>query len=462
MENKKKKNIFDLVWKQLNSIKFAVVILILLAVVSILTIYIQQKLPMDRGIEYYRQNLSKSEFAVFNALDLFNPYHSFWYLILLGLLILNISVCTVSRIKRVWKSMFKIEFFENENSLLKLDLSKKKLIKSDLDEVSCIISTHFRKKGYKTFQKNVNDKKMMFFTRGRWNRFSFPLIHLSIIFLAVGGIVGNIGGFEKYQYAAIDEVFQAPERDFFVKVKDVWLELTETGQPKDYFSRLAVIKDGNEVFEKTIEVNSPLKYEGLKFFQSEFYMNPEKVKDAVIEINYKENNRKEFIRLKTGEKVNIPDTEYKLELKKYLSHFVMGPDNKPYSASRNPNNPAIYVGLYRGEKHIEDKWMFVKFPDFHGKSSVEEFKMKFVDITPEYITGLQIGYNPGASFLWIGFILISTGVVLAFYTSHRKFWVNLVKEGDNVALYTAANSNKNKTGLKRDFEKYLRVINNIK
>ena len=462
MESKKKKNIFDLIWNQLKSIKFAIVILILLGIVSILTIYIQQKLPMNRGIEYYREHLSKSEFAIFNALDLFNPYQSFWYLILLGLLVLNISVCTLTRIKGVWKSMFRIDYYEDENALLRLNLNKKKSIKKDLDQVYGIISGHFKKRGYKVHQKDSDGKKVLFFTRGRWNRFSFPLIHLSIISLAIGGIIGNLGGFEKYQYAAVGEIFQAPEREFFIKVKDVWWELTETGQPKDYFSRLAVIENDKEVLEKTIEVNSPLKYKGLKFFQSEFHMNPEKVKQATIEVNFKANIPKKFVHLKIGEKISIPETGYQLEFKRYLCDFGLGPDNKPFTKSRNPNNPAIFVSLLKGDQHIEDKWMFVKFPDFHGKSSVDEFRMKFVDIKPEYITGLQIGYDPGATFLWIGFILISVGVVLAFYTSHRKYWVNLVKEGNNVVLYTAANSNKNKAGLKKDFQKYIGMINNIK
>ena len=40
-----------------------------------------------------------------------------------------------------------------------------------------------------------------------------------------------------------------------------------SGMPKDYFSDLVVIKDGEEVARKTIQVNDPLYYGGYHFYQ---------------------------------------------------------------------------------------------------------------------------------------------------------------------------------------------------
>ena len=42
------------------------------------------------------------------------------------------------------------------------------------------------------------------------------------------------------------------------------------GMVKDYFSDLVVIKDGDEVLKKTIEVNDPLYYGGYHFYQSDY------------------------------------------------------------------------------------------------------------------------------------------------------------------------------------------------
>ncbi|MFC1724583.1 cytochrome c biogenesis protein ResB, partial [candidate division KSB1 bacterium] len=389
-------------------------------------------------------------------------YHSFWYLILLGLLVLNISVCTLTRIKGVFKSMLRVDLMENESQIMRQKLNQKKSLKKEMNSIQENIITYFRNKRYKVYEKSENGKSVLFFTRGRWNRLAYPLIHLSIIFICLGGITGNLFGFKGYQSASIGEIFDAPERDFQVRVDNVWVDLTEQGQTKDFFSTLTVIENGKEVLQKTIEVNSPLEYGGLKFFQSAFGSNPVKIKNASILVEYQNQTDRKVVTISNEKRGKVPNTEYEIELKKYLSHFMLGPDNKPYSASRNPTNPAVQVSIYKGDELVETKWMFLKFPDTHSQSSIEEFKLRFMNLEPENLTGLSIDYNPGASFLWVGFILLTVGTCVGFYSSHRKYWVNLVQEEKGTVVYSGANSNKNITGLKKDFNKFTKMINKIK
>jgi len=40
--------------------------------------------------------------------------------------------------------------------------------------------------------------------------------------------------------------------------------------PKDYKSKLTVLENGKEVLTKTIEVNDPLFYKGIRFYQSSY------------------------------------------------------------------------------------------------------------------------------------------------------------------------------------------------
>jgi len=42
------------------------------------------------------------------------------------------------------------------------------------------------------------------------------------------------------------------------------------GRPKEFVSELTVIENGQEVMQKTIEVNDPLFYKGLTFYQSSY------------------------------------------------------------------------------------------------------------------------------------------------------------------------------------------------
>ena len=52
-----------------------------------------------------------------------------------------------------------------------------------------------------------------------------------------------------------------------------------------------------------------------------------------------------------------------------------------------------------------------------------------VDFEPQYFSGLQVARQAGTPIIWLGSILVVGGMLIAFYTVHRKVWVRL--EGKN-------------------------------
>jgi hypothetical protein len=63
---------------------------------------------------------------------------------------------------------------------------------------------------------------------------------------------------------------QTKELPFRIKLKDFRIEYYKPEYVRDYISDIQVIKDGNVVAEKSIEVNHPLHFGGYHFYQSSY------------------------------------------------------------------------------------------------------------------------------------------------------------------------------------------------
>jgi len=81
------------------SLKLTIFLLIVLAITSIAGTVIQQQASAQEYISEY----GESGYRIIKALMLNDMYHSWWFLILLGLLIVNIVVCSLDRLPRSWR-----------------------------------------------------------------------------------------------------------------------------------------------------------------------------------------------------------------------------------------------------------------------------------------------------------------------------------------------------------------------
>src|SRR4030066_1584062 len=99
VEGKRTESPMDKVWKFFPSLKLAIFVIIILAVASIIGTIIEQNQPLEK----YRQFYSDGMIRLFESLNLFDMYHSWWFLLLLVLLTVNLSCCTLDRLPRTVK-----------------------------------------------------------------------------------------------------------------------------------------------------------------------------------------------------------------------------------------------------------------------------------------------------------------------------------------------------------------------
>ena len=122
--------IAEKVWKFLSSVKLAVVLLIILAIVSVIGTVIQQ----NESPERYLQEYSQTTVNLLESLGFFDMYHTWWFVLLLFLLTANLTVCTLDRFPPTWK-IIKAPLKPIEDEGLKaLPFKKEIVLKGDADQ----------------------------------------------------------------------------------------------------------------------------------------------------------------------------------------------------------------------------------------------------------------------------------------------------------------------------------------
>jgi len=87
----------DQVWDFFISVKLAIFTLIILAIASIFGTIVEQNQPPEK----YHQIYEDWAFALMNRINLFDMYHSWWFLLLLVLFTVNLTCCTIDRFPKM-------------------------------------------------------------------------------------------------------------------------------------------------------------------------------------------------------------------------------------------------------------------------------------------------------------------------------------------------------------------------
>src|SRR3989304_2467189 len=193
-DGKRVDSLMDQVWKFFTSIKLAIFIIIILAIASIIGTIIEQNQPLEK----YRQIYTDGAIRLFESLNLFDMYHSWWFLLLLVLFTVNLSCCTIDRLPRAVKVVRnpKTTLDENlEKSLSHVDRWKKK------GGLEGLAETYKAARGGASAKPLVTENSgtlHLYAEKGIISRFGVYVTHLSIIIIFIGAIIGNVFGFKGF------------------------------------------------------------------------------------------------------------------------------------------------------------------------------------------------------------------------------------------------------------------------
>ncbi len=428
--------IVNTIWNFFSSMKLGIALLIVIAGVSIFGTLMK---PDATG---------NVDYNVF--------YGSWWFRTLLFLLTMNLVVCSISRLRPILRAMEPLKPDVSDNFVKRLKNVRVIKTKTTTSGAEGLVEKALSSQGYRVNAKRDEEKVKIAADKGRLGVWGSFISHIAFVVIVIGAIIGNIYGFNGFINELEGESFSLgdvqgiqhvdPGEYFDVKVNKFWVEFRPTGMPKDYFSDLSVIQNGEEKLRKTIQVNDPLKYNGFVFYQASYGQ----INATSGSFTPASGSAQPFT-LNEGDYTQIPGTDLAVKFVKFIPDY--DPNYGMETKSPDPNNPAVVYQVFKGQQQIAMDVAKIKAP-----VKVENGTLTFDNYSAKFYTGLEVKRDPGVPVVWLGCGLLVFGMTLSFVLQQRKVWAIISEENGRAVVEIGGVTMKNKMAFEREFQQ---VVQNI-
>ncbi len=462
-------------WKFFTSVRLTVVLLLSLAVTSIIGTLV----PQNESPAAYVQAFGEFGFRFMDLLGIFDMYHSWWFQSLLFLLTLNVVVCSVDRLSTTGKVIFTKNPSFNISSFRRRKNKEEFTTNHAPDQLKQIFVPLISKRfGYSRIE-TTDTGYYLYAEKWRWSRLGVYIVHLSVLLLLIGGLIGSIFGFEGFvnipegdtvnriRLRNSDELYDLP---FEIRCDDFNVSFYDSGMPKEFRSRLTIFEQGKMVVQKDIIVNDPLRYKGINFFQSSYGQLPPQAQalglpqEITLNFTSKETGTIYTKKTKIGQPIDVPEG---------LGQFVLKELKKSYSFRGKDLGDTLIGILTQSDGNTIEVALPLRFPSFDRMGPIFDPRRKdnlFISAAdleipqsttdPRYYTGLQVTMDPGVWVVYSGFILMIIGCYVTFFMSHQRVCIEITPHGTASKVSVVGISSKNKMAMQRRVKKITEILTN--
>jgi len=433
----------------LSSVKLTIALFIIIVIASILgTVIPQQEADVIAG------RFSPGMISLFRELQLFNIYHSTWFIGLMLLLSINLVVCSANRLPASWKLYRKISAPDEAEIFADLPSDRVILVERPLKEEAMKLEGLLKKKYKGIRRKDTEEGTFINSEKGRFSHLGVYVVHLGVLVILAGMIIGFFFGFDAYVDVAegesIDKVklqgkTDFKKLDFDVRCDRFSIDYYEDGTPKVYRSDLTFLRDGKILQQGPIFVNRPATVEGIRFYQANFSSVPS---GAVIGIR-KGRDRALAVRVHIGTEFDLPGNEGRAKIIRIEENFMrIGPAVKLDIQSAKGN---VQFWIFQNiEQIMEENPGLVESVPLFNPGIFEPYVFSLAMIQTKYYTGLQVTRDPGVPVVIAGSFLLVLGFMIVFFYAHQQVWIRIDMQGKNTRISIAGKTNKDTVGLNRE------------
>ena len=416
----------QIILKTLADLRFAIFILLIIASASVIGTVIEQ----DQSVEYYKLNYPLAERLFgFLSWDIIlkcgfdHVYKTPWFISFILLFGLSLLTCTIIQQIPSLRIARRCQFFRSSRQFSAL-----KNTKQLSDQRLSLLVSKLQQEHYSIFQQ----RNILYCYKGLLRKIAPITVHLSMILILLGTTVSALGGFKaqeiiaKTETAHIQNILTMGPFSIIPKtstrINDFWIAYSQKNTINQFYSDLSILDNsGHEIKQQTIYVNSPAKYKGITYYQTDWNL--------------------------LGIRIKLDNTN----IFQYPLVSIMSGRNK------------LWISWISTTKTLEEG-VTVLLNDLQGYCSIydqsgtflgnlelnetfkESFPLTLIDIISS--TGLQIKMDPGILFIYtgFGFLMIST---LLSYLTYSQIWV--LQESEKT--FIGGNTTRAKFEFKREFLK---------
>jgi cytochrome c biogenesis protein len=364
----------------------------------------------------------------FEKLGFFRVFSAPWFVLLLTLLTVSITVCTLDRLPRLWRSARHVNAVQPV-AFYHLDLDERAQFTALDPGAASELAATLRTKHYKVRSAEVDGVVHIYGDRNQYVKLATLLTHLGLILFLAAGAITVAFGFETVVF--VGEGQTAPVQsvgtpdNLLVKNNHFEAPTRPDGSFADFFTDLSVYQNGQLLARKTIRVNDPLEAGGFVFHQNTF--GP-------------------------AENLEIHDPQGQLvwhgpvvlagELAGRPQGFLTIPGSKVgllLVLDRTPDGTPLLAVTGLGTTADPDQANVLFLRGFGIGGTSDPAATAGYTITWESagaFTGMVIKRDPGQGVIWLAFVSLIIGLVLTFYFPRRRVWARVDNDRLSVALTT--------------------------
>ena len=448
--------------------KLTLALLLTLAATSILGTLIPQQENARAAMEYYGETL----YRVFNFFDLFDMYHSWWFQVLLLLLTANLLVCSLERLSTTWRIVFPRRPGFNPERYKRQKDRQEFSHHRPAEELAEQFRPALHQALGQVHEERLGPELFFFSERYRWSRLGVYVVHLSVLLMLIGGLLGSLFGFEAFvtivegestSQATLRGSGRSIDLELTIECEDFEVSFYESGQPKEYRSDLVLLQEGQTVARKSIVVNDPLRHAGLSIYQASYGRLPgeeagQEPESVTLGVQIAASGKTSLITTQMGRTEELPADLGSLTLVDFKADFQLrGMELGPCLLARHdpPGKDSEHILLplnYQNFDKMRQGAMVI---------SVLEVSRQDMETAPEpvYYTGLQIKKDPGVWVVYSGFVLMIFGCIVSFFFTHQRICVGISPGGEaGSRVMVSGLADKNRLGMQRKVEKLTETL----
>ena len=440
----------------LASVRLAIALLSMIAIGALLGTVIPQQVEA----EAFSGRLYPALRTLFEALQLFDVYHSIWFVLLLLLLAVNLIACSLKRFPAAWRQMRGGLPADRPDHVASLppDLQRDSALPPL--EAAERLETRLRKLCGRATRTQTYRGICLAGEKGAFSRLGVYVVHLGILLLIAGGLAGAVWGLKGHVEIAeggtADRLHLAGGKGqrplgFQIRCDRFVVEHYESGAPKLFRSDLVFLRDGKIQMKGALLVNHPLDFGGLRFYQSSYGRLPGGRQTLSWTQGGNPAGRRE---IQPGDRFELPDGAGKVEVLRVEGDLMrMG--------------PAVKISVTDGKRELQF-WIFERIRQIKAANPgiLEHVPVMNPGIFPpwlfllertgeRYFTVLQAAHDPGIPVAALGAGLVLGGLIIVFFFSHRRFWIRVESRDGGSRIAVAGQSNRDHAGLETEMRRLL-------
>lgn len=431
------------------SVQLALLLIFALAATSIIGTLVPQNNVHAFYIERYGQKTAE----LLRILDIPDMYNSWWFLGLLALFALNLLICSLERIPQVIRILRRDGLAITPAQLQNFSFHQLETVATSPGETIRRVTALFEAHGWKTRAADRADGHLLAAEKGGWTRFGVYVVHCSILIILAGAVVGSstvasnllrdphfaykgsimLPEGETTDHVAAFQSGEPIELGFTVRCDRFTIAFYANGMPKTYRSRVTIIDGGQPVLTTDIEVNRPLTYKGVTFYQSSY----QPFQSYSVSVNKQGNAAPTTATIAPAQQVDWPQAG--------VSYGIINRESQGEVTRRlkiwftdNQGEPSTFWVNVGQEALIE------------RPSGTYQFRAE-----QRYATGLQVAKDPGVWLVYGGCLLMLVGLFIAFFLSHRRIYALIRPTETGASILFAGEANKNKVGFAEKFSELI-------